>query len=179
MVRVDLSSLYPTHEHRTHFWDGDTVFSSITNKMQCYTIPILLQYAVHVSGSSSTHHQELTNYTYGIWYLLSHYCYISLPWRSWNSSTTAKGSSNGLTSTRCRMYSFWTPDDGWRNHLNHVQHFAEIKELCNIASCWLFWKIHWWCTDPWTSKNGDTDGTHCYIIRFSDKNVTDTSVLCD
>jgi hypothetical protein len=53
------------------------VFSSITNKMQRYTIHLLMQDALHVSGSSSTHHQELKIHTYSIWYLLSRYCYCS------------------------------------------------------------------------------------------------------
>jgi hypothetical protein len=38
------------------------VFSSITNRMQCYTIRLFLQNALHVSGGSSAHHQELKLY---------------------------------------------------------------------------------------------------------------------
>jgi hypothetical protein len=102
------------------------VFSSITNKMQRYTIHLFLQNALRVSGCSSAHHQELS-------------------WRSWNcstsSTTTAKGSSNGLTNTRCCVYSFWAPDDGRRNRLKHVEHFAEINEMCNVAFRRLYLKI--------------------------------------
>jgi hypothetical protein len=77
--------------------------------------------------------------------LLSHYCYLLLLWRSWNSSsTTVKGSSNGLTNARCCMYSFWDPDDRRRNRLKHVEHFAKINEFYNVASCWLYLKIVTW-----------------------------------
>jgi hypothetical protein len=43
------------------------------------------------------------------------------------------------------------PDDGRRNRLKHVERLAEINELCNVAPCWLYLKIHLRCTDPWTS----------------------------
>jgi hypothetical protein len=35
------------------------LFPSITNKIQRYTIRLFLQYALHVSGGSSAHHQPL------------------------------------------------------------------------------------------------------------------------
>jgi len=46
-------------------WDrASLMYLSITNKMQCYTIIFITVNALHVSGSSSTHHQELkTVYT--------------------------------------------------------------------------------------------------------------------
>jgi hypothetical protein len=31
---------------------------SISNKMQCYTVYLYLETALHVSGGTSTHHQE-------------------------------------------------------------------------------------------------------------------------
>jgi hypothetical protein len=46
----------------------------------------------------------------------------------------------------------WAPDDGWRNRLKHVEHFTEIKKLCNVASYWLYLKIRLRCTDSWTSN---------------------------
>ena len=39
------------------------VFANITNNMQRYTMVFITIYAVHVSGGSSTHHQELKLYT--------------------------------------------------------------------------------------------------------------------
>jgi hypothetical protein len=110
------------------------IFSSITNKIQRHTIRLFLQNALHVSGGSSAHHQELKNCTYSIGYLLSRYCYLTLSWRS----TTAEVRINGLTNTRCGIYSFWAPDDGRKNRLKHIEHFAEINELCNVAACWLY-----------------------------------------
>ena len=51
-----------------------------------------LETALHVSGGTTTHHQERKNCIYSIWYL---YFYLPL----------AAGSSNGLTNTRCCRYS--------------------------------------------------------------------------
>jgi hypothetical protein len=34
------------------------IFQYISNKMQCYTIYLYLETAVHVSGGTSTHHRE-------------------------------------------------------------------------------------------------------------------------
>jgi hypothetical protein len=56
-------------------------------------------------------------------------------------------------STRCGIYSFWAPDDGRRNRLKHVEHFTEINNLCNVASCWLYLKIRLRCTDQWTPND--------------------------
>ena len=42
------------------------VFPSITNKMQRYTLYLFL----HVSGSSSAHHQELSTVLYSIGYFV-------------------------------------------------------------------------------------------------------------
>jgi hypothetical protein len=40
------------------------MYLSITNKMQCYTVVFITINALHVSGGSSAHHQELkTVYT--------------------------------------------------------------------------------------------------------------------
>jgi hypothetical protein len=58
------------------------------------------------------------------------------------------------------MYSFWAPVGGLTNRMKHVEHFADINELCNVASCWLYLKIHSWCTDPWTSNL-------CDVLHYS------------
>jgi hypothetical protein len=42
------------------------VYSSITNKMQHYTMVFIIVNALHVSGGSSTHHQELKNCIHSI-----------------------------------------------------------------------------------------------------------------
>jgi len=41
------------------------------NKMQRYTIFFITVSALHVSGSFSTHHPELKNCMYSIWYMSS------------------------------------------------------------------------------------------------------------
>jgi hypothetical protein len=35
-----------------------SIFQYISNKMQCYTVCLYLETALHVSGGTSTHHQE-------------------------------------------------------------------------------------------------------------------------
>jgi hypothetical protein len=35
-----------------------SIFQYISNKMQCYTVYLYLETALHVSGGTSTHHQE-------------------------------------------------------------------------------------------------------------------------
>jgi len=41
-------------------WDrASSMYLSKTNKMQCYTMVFITINALHVSGGSSTHHQEL------------------------------------------------------------------------------------------------------------------------
>ena len=35
-----------------------SIFQYVTNKMQCYTVYLYPETALHVSGGTSTHHQE-------------------------------------------------------------------------------------------------------------------------
>jgi hypothetical protein len=37
-----------------------SIFQFIFNKMQCYTVYLYLETTLHVSGGTSTHHQERT-----------------------------------------------------------------------------------------------------------------------
>ena len=30
------------------------------------------------------------------------------------------------------------PDDGWKYHPKHVEHFPDINKLCNVVSCWIY-----------------------------------------
>jgi len=46
-------------------------FSSITNKIQRYTIFFITVKALHISDGSSSHHQELKNCTHSIGYMPS------------------------------------------------------------------------------------------------------------
>ena len=93
------------------------ILQYISNKMQRYTVYLYLETAVHVSGGISTHRLEHTRLYLQYLVLVNRYCYLSrlqphqnrsiqFPHHtqtSSSSSTIAKGSSNGLTSTRyCR-----------------------------------------------------------------------------
>jgi hypothetical protein len=61
--------------------------------MQRYTIFFIIVNAVHVSGGVSSHHQELKNCTYSIWYVPG------------LLAATAIMGELELTHTRCCMYS--------------------------------------------------------------------------
>jgi hypothetical protein len=110
---------------------GDLTFMgkcivSISNKLQRHTVYLYLENALHVSGGTSTYHQERIQ-LYLQHLLFAHrYCYLTLSWKCWNwfecavggvrhpqhnqtgsnSSTIAADSSNGVTNTRCCRYSF-------------------------------------------------------------------------
>jgi len=64
--------------------------------MQLYTVYLYLETALHVSGVTSTHHQEC------IRLYLQHLVFVTplLP-----SAAIAAGSSNGVTNTRCCRHS--------------------------------------------------------------------------
>jgi hypothetical protein len=67
-----------------------SIFQYISNNMQRYTVYLYLETALHVSGRTSTHHQE------HIQLYLQHLVFVRpllLP------AATAAGSSNGLTNT--------------------------------------------------------------------------------
>ena len=106
--------------------------------MQRYTIYLLLWNALHVSGGSSAHHQELKNCTYSIRYFVK---------PSLLPATIVE---------ELEHIQFWAPDDGRRYRVKRVEHFTEINKLCNVTSCWLYLKIRLRCTDPWTSKKFQT-----------------------
>jgi hypothetical protein len=73
-----------------------SIYQYISNKMQRYTVYLYLKTALHVSGGTSTHHQERKQL------YLQHLVFVRpllLP------AAIAAGSSNGLTNTRCCTYS--------------------------------------------------------------------------
>jgi hypothetical protein len=76
------------------------MYSSTTNEMQRYTMVFITVIALHVSGGSSAHHQELKTV-----YTASGICQVfSVSYR--NSPTIAVRSSKSSTNTRCCVYSF-------------------------------------------------------------------------
>jgi hypothetical protein len=48
---------------------SNRILLSKTNKMQRYKIFFIIVNALHVSGGSSAHHQELKNCTHSVWYV--------------------------------------------------------------------------------------------------------------
>jgi hypothetical protein len=79
-----------------------SIFQYISNKMQRYTVYLYLETALHVSGGTSTHHQQR------IQLYLQHLVFVTLlpqPAPSSNSYTIAADSSNGVTNNRCCRYS--------------------------------------------------------------------------
>jgi hypothetical protein len=66
------------------------IYSSITNKMQCNTSVFIAINALHISGGSSAHHQELkTVYTAPLF--VEFFCFLPLSWVSWNWFACAVG----------------------------------------------------------------------------------------
>src|SRR5215475_4824987 len=97
-------------------------YTCISNKMRNYTLYLYLETALHVSGGTSTHHQERTHL------YLQHLVPVTpllLP------ATIAADSNNGLTIV-C------APDDGWSYHPKHVEQFPDINKQRNVASCWIY-----------------------------------------
>jgi len=88
-----------------------------------------LETALHVSGDTSTHHQERKQlYLQNLVFVTP----LLLP------AAIAAGSSNGLTNTRCCRYScmrswWWVkaqPETG--------RAVSRYNKLCNVASCWIY-----------------------------------------
>jgi len=79
----------------------------ISNKMHRYTVYLYMETALHVSGGTTTHHQER------IQLYLQHLLFVTpllLPATiveelELNPSTIEAGSRNGVTNTRCFRYS--------------------------------------------------------------------------
>jgi hypothetical protein len=77
-------------------------------------------------------------------------CYLSRSWKSWNAVPTFPRSRQ-VTVTVWQIPDVvdtvvCAPDDGWRYHPKHVEPFPDISKLCNVASCWIYSRIHNICT---------------------------------
>jgi hypothetical protein len=92
------------------------IFQYISNKMHLYTVYLYLETAVHVSGGTSTHHQER------IQLYLQHLVF----------------STPLLLPAAIVDTVVFALDDGWRYHPKHVEQFPDINKLCNVASCWMY-----------------------------------------
>jgi hypothetical protein len=85
-------------------WIG--TYSSITNKMQRYTMVFTTINALHVSGGSSVYHQELST-THANQFQLTH---------------DSRKKQKKLDKYPMLYIQFWAPDDGQRNRLKDVEH---------------------------------------------------------
>ena len=54
----------------------------------------------------------------------------------------AKSSSYDITSANVVDVVMCAPDDGCGLHSKNEEKFPEINKLCNVASCWIFIRIH-------------------------------------
>ena len=118
-----------------------SIFRYLSNKMQRYTVYLYLETALHVSGGTTTHHQDriqlyLQHLVFVTPLLLStaivedlelvwvccgwRYCYLPLSWKSWNRFECAVG---GVRHPQ---------------HTQTVEQFPDINKLCNVASCWIY-----------------------------------------
>jgi hypothetical protein len=68
-----------------------SVFQYISNKMQRYTVYLYLEFALHVSSGTSTHHQERIQLYLQHLVFVTPYCYLPLSWKSWNRFECAVG----------------------------------------------------------------------------------------
>ena len=101
-------------------WCIANIFQYISNKMQLYTVYLYLETALHVSGGTSTYHQE------HIQLYLQHLVLVTpllLP--------------DAIDTVVC------APDDGWWYHPKHVEQFPHINKLCKVASCWIYIGMHY------------------------------------
>ena len=82
--------------------------------MQSYTVYLYLETALHVSGGTSTHHQER------IQLYLQHLVFVTpLP-------------------LSAAIVEELEPVWGWKYHPKHVEQFPDINKLCNFAYCWIY-----------------------------------------
>ena len=81
------------------------MYSSKTNKMQCYTMVFIIINALHVSGGSSAHHQELKT-VYTALGICRAFLLLTTIVSCSNSLTIAVRRRKSSTNTRCCVYSF-------------------------------------------------------------------------
>jgi hypothetical protein len=82
-----------------------------------------LETALHVSGGTTTHHQERKQL------YLQHLVFVTpllLP------ATQVRQIPDAVDTVVC------APDDGWRYHPKHVEQFPDEINCVNVASCWTY-----------------------------------------
>jgi hypothetical protein len=73
-----------------------SIFQYISNKMQRYTVYLYLETALHISGGTSTHHQER---------MQMYLPYLVFVTPLLLSAAIVEDNINGVTNTRCFRYS--------------------------------------------------------------------------
>jgi hypothetical protein len=99
-----------------------SIFQYISNKMQRYTVYLYLETALHVSGSTSTHHQERIQL-----YLQN----LVLITPLLLSAAIVEVLEPVWVCCGCRTRR-------WNYHPKHVELFPDINKLCNVASFWIY-----------------------------------------
>ena len=95
-----------------------SIFQHISNKMQRYTVYLYLETALHVSGGTSTHHQEW------IQLYLQHLVFV-----------TPLLLSAAIVE---ELEPVWVCC-GWRTPPTaHSTRFPDINKMCNVTSCWIY-----------------------------------------
>ena len=119
---------------------------------------LYLETALHVSGGTSTHHQERMQL------YLQHLVFVTpllLP------AAIAVGSSNDVTNTRCCRYScmrsWWWAEVPPKT----CRLVSRYNKLCNVASCWIYIGILCVYISPsstlWSVKFSEVSGPEFYM----------------
>ena len=104
------------------------IYTSITNKMQRYTIVFITIYALHISGGSYAHHQELKT-IHSFRYLPRFFCFLPLSWVE-NSLTIAVMQTlyNSIYYYKCStcFRRFLRPSSGAKNCVNSIGYLSNF-----------------------------------------------------
>ena len=132
--------------HGSYTWTGLKVFSSITNKMQCYIIYLFLWNGLHVSGSSSAHHKELKTVYTASGTLSNLYCYLPRHIKS-----------DGTQHTKARLREVLK--EKWKNSVMHGQYIRnKVRQLISEEDTFL-----------WLSKGDLKAETESEIVAAQDQ----------
>jgi hypothetical protein len=102
-----------------------SIFQYISNKMQLYTVYLYMEAALHVSGCTSTHHQErIQLYLQHLVFVTPLLLLAAIAVIVWQIPDT-------VDTVVC------APDDGCTYHPKHVEQFPEMNKLCDVAPCWI------------------------------------------
>jgi hypothetical protein len=118
-----------------------SIFQYISNKMQRYIVYLYLETALHVSGGTSTHHQER------IQLYLQHLVFVTpllllpLSWKSWNRFECAVG---GVCALQSSVRQFSMRETSVTPSQNTIHYGAMLKPAGSkrLIFCW-FQNVVW------------------------------------